>query len=144
MEPAFGNLGGGPPRVYIDEMLLAVGESDADLGSAFYCEMVRCRLRLRGHDTHAVTDTGYWFESWFNFYLPGEALGLDGSAWYVKRQWITMRWPYDERARMIGERVYDHPDITQVHPIDESDVITSVEAKERLEPLIRPLPAEKP
>jgi hypothetical protein len=90
--------------------------------------------------THAVTDTGYWFESWFNFYLPGEALGLDDSAWYIKRQWITMRWPYDERVRMIGERVYDHPDITEVLPVDESDVVTPAEAKELLEPLIRPLP----
>ncbi|MGN9914215.1 hypothetical protein ACTMTJ_42475 [Phytohabitans sp. LJ34] len=91
--------------------------------------------------THAVTDTGYWFESWFNFYLPAAAIGLDGSAWYVKRQWVTMRWPYDEGCRMIGERVYDHPDITTILPVDESDVITFAEAKKLLEPLIRPLPA---
>src|SRR5262245_6371354 len=32
--------------------------------------------------SHAVSDGGYWFEGWFNLYLPGEAIGLDVGAWY--------------------------------------------------------------
>jgi hypothetical protein len=88
---------------------------------------------------HAVTDAGYWIECWFNFYLPGAALGLDSDAWYLKRQLITMRWPYDERVRLIGERIYEHADVGEVVQIDPSEVITLAEARELLDPLIRPL-----
>jgi hypothetical protein len=89
---------------------------------------------------HAITDAGYWNESRFNFYLSGAAVGRDPDAWFLRRQWITMRWPYDERARLIGERIYEHADITDLVPIDVSEVITFAEARDLLEPLIRPLP----
>jgi hypothetical protein len=90
--------------------------------------------------THAVSDSGYWCEAWFNFYLPGAALGLDSDTWHLRRQFMTMRWPYDERARLIGERVYEHADIGNVVEIDPAQVITVDEARKVLEPLIRPLP----
>jgi hypothetical protein len=89
---------------------------------------------------HAITDAAYWFESWFNFYLPGAAVGRDEDAWYLRRQWITMRWPYDSRARLIGERIYEHADIGELVQIDASQVITPAEARRILDPLIRPLP----
>jgi hypothetical protein len=89
---------------------------------------------------HATTDSGYWAECWFNFYLPGPALGLTPDAWYLRRQWFSMYWPFDERARLIGEHVYEHAAIREVVQIDPSQVITAAEAKEILTPLIRPIP----
>lgn len=88
---------------------------------------------------HAVTDEGYWLESRFNFYVPGAALGLDPDGWYLRRQWIAMRWPFDEHVRLIGEHIYEHADLTDVVPIDPADVITPEEARRLLEPLIRPI-----
>jgi hypothetical protein len=90
---------------------------------------------------HATTDAGYWAECWFNFYLPGTALGLTADNWYLRRQWITMYWPFDERARLIGEHVYEHAAVREVVQIDPSQVITLAEVKELLTPLIRPLPS---
>ncbi|WP_219471433.1 hypothetical protein [Nonomuraea rhizosphaerae] len=89
---------------------------------------------------HAVSDSGYWFESWFNFYLPGSALGLDSATWHLKRQWITMRWPYDERGLLVGERLYEHADLGEVVEIDPAEVVSFEEARRVLDPLIRPLP----
>jgi hypothetical protein len=98
-------------------------------GAVFACE----------ETAHAITDAGYWHESRFNFYLPGAALDRDPDSWFRKRQWITMHWPYDANARMIGERVYEHRDITEIVEIDPADVITVEDAKRILEPLIRPI-----
>jgi hypothetical protein len=77
---------------------------------------------------------------WFNFFVPGDALGLDGG-WYLKRHWITMFWPFDERARVSGEQVYEHADRNEVVRIDPADVISFADVCEQLEPLLRPLPA---
>jgi hypothetical protein len=107
---------------------------------AFYQEVAGVVFTCEA-TSHAITDDAYWFESWFNFYLPGAAIGRQPDAWYLKRQWISMRWPYDERARLIGEHVYEHVDIAEVVPIDESEVVTFAEACTLLEPLIRPLPS---
>jgi hypothetical protein len=91
--------------------------------------------------THAVTDSSYWVECWFNFHVPATALGLEPDGWYLKRHWITMHWPFDERCRVIGEHIYEHTDLSRLVPIDTADVITFEEARKILDPLIRPLPA---
>ena len=106
--------------------------------TAFYQEQSGVVLAT-DTNTHAVSDDGYWSVCWFNFFVPGAALGLDG-AWYLKRHWITMFWPFDEHARVAGEQVYEHADRSEIIPIDPADVITFAEACEQLEPLLRPLP----
>jgi hypothetical protein len=105
---------------------------------AFYQEQDGVVLATDSN-VHAVSDAGYWSVCWFNFFVPGEALGLDG-AWYLKRHWITMFWPFDERARVAGEQVYEHADRSEIVPIDPADVITFEETCKQLEPLLRPLP----
>jgi hypothetical protein len=105
---------------------------------SFYKEVVGAIIAAE-EITQAVSDAGYWFEGWFNFYLPGAAVGRNDADWFRKRQWITMRWPYDEHALLVGERVYEHTDIGELIPIDVSEVITPDEARKILEPLIRPI-----
>ncbi|WP_203901445.1 hypothetical protein [Virgisporangium aliadipatigenens] len=102
---------------------------------AFYKEVVGVVFACE-ETAHAITDAGYWFEAWFNFFVPGRT----PDEWFRKRQWITMRWPYDAHARLIGERVFEHVDIGETVPIDPAEAITAAEAKKILEPLIRPLP----
>jgi hypothetical protein len=89
---------------------------------------------------HAISDVGYWAECRFNFYLPGAALGLTADAWYIKRQWISMYWPFDKRARLIGEHVYEHTALREVIEIEPSQVLTAAEITDALTPLLRPLP----
>jgi hypothetical protein len=106
--------------------------------TAFYQEQSGVVLATDSN-VHAVSDDGYWSVCWFNFFVPGDALGRDGD-WYLKRHWITMFWPFDERARVAGEQVYEHADRSEIVSIDPADVITFEEAGKLLEPLLRPLP----
>ncbi|HEX4416246.1 MAG TPA: hypothetical protein VH165_00030 [Kofleriaceae bacterium] len=89
---------------------------------------------------HAISDVGYWAECYFHFYLPGTALGLTADAWYIKRQWISMYWPFDKRVRLIGEHVYEHAALREVIEIDPSQVLTTAEMARALTPLLRPIP----
>jgi hypothetical protein len=106
---------------------------------AFYKEQEGV-VRACDGAVHAVTDAGYWAECWLNIYLPAIVVGQEGAGWCLKREWIAMHWPFDERARLIGEHVYEHVDVGEVVQIDPSDVITYLEARALLDPLIRPLP----
>ncbi|GAA0382059.1 hypothetical protein Acor_52650 [Acrocarpospora corrugata] len=100
--------------------------------------------------TQVVNDHGYWAECWFNWYLTGAALAAQGvavsspEATYIKKSWISMFWPFDERGRMLGEHVYEHAAIAEIVPIPEEDFITLEYAKEVLTPLLRPLPVYLP
>ena len=51
-----------------------------------------------------------------------------------------MIWPYDERARLIGERVYEDKPLHRIEHIAREDFISLDDARERLLPLLRPLP----
>jgi hypothetical protein len=106
--------------------------------AAFYREQAGVVLATDSN-VHAVSDDGYWSVCWFNFFVPGDALGLDGG-WYLKRHWIPRFWPFDERARVNGEQVYEHADRNEVVRIDPADVISFADVCEQLEPLLRPLP----
>ena len=79
--------------------------------------------------------------------MPGAVLAeggvpVDASATYLAKMAIAMIWPYDERGRMIGEDVWEYDrsvrDFIELAP---EDVLTSDQAGELLEPLIKPLPA---
>jgi hypothetical protein len=93
----------------------------------------------------AVADWGLASEAIFNTYVDGSALpdGEQGEFYIVRRR-VAMHWPYDRHARLIGEHVYEHAAHTETVQIPESDFITLDEAKEKLIPLIRPLPAFEP
>jgi hypothetical protein len=94
----------------------------------------------------AVADWGFTSESIFNHYTPGRVLVEAGEdlddpdAWYLLRHRIAMVWHYDDRARMIGEHVYEDATSRAIVKLAPEDVVTREEAREALAPLIRPLP----
>jgi hypothetical protein len=67
----------------------------------------------------------------------------DLDAWYMKRTMVASFWPYDERARLIGEHGGSIGPV-EIMQIPESEVITQAEAREKLLPIINPLPAYDP
>jgi len=97
-----------------------------------------------------VSDWGLASEAFFNTYARGrnlQAKGLpvdDPDGFYYLRQKFAMMWPYDERGRMIGEHVYENKAFLEVVKINEADFLTLADARERLLPLLRPLPVYEP
>jgi PAS domain-containing protein len=88
-----------------------------------------------------VADWGLASEAIFNSYARGDILpDGDPDGHYIVRQRIAMHWPYDPRGRLIGEHVYEHTHHSEVIRIPESEFITVAEARDTLDPLIRPLP----
>jgi hypothetical protein len=94
----------------------------------------------------AVADWGFASESIFNHYTPGRVLIEGGDdvddpdAWYLLRHRLAMVWHYDDRARMIGEHVYEDATSREIVKLGPEDVVTREEARETLAPMIRPLP----
>jgi hypothetical protein len=65
----------------------------------------------------------------------------DLGAHYLYRSRQLMLWTYDDRCRLVGENVWEvDPSSAQVIKLDEADVLTVAAARERLDPLIAPLP----
>ncbi|AHK36068.1 hypothetical protein [Rhodococcus opacus] len=94
----------------------------------------------------AVADWGFASDSIFNTYVRGQYApdrGIevdDPDGYYILRQHFAMIWRYDERARLIGEHVYENIALQEISEIPEGDFITLAEAKTALRPLLRPLP----
>jgi len=99
----------------------------------------------------AVADWGFASEAIVNFFVSGVAasaafqrgeskLDADPEKFYVIRRRMSMQWLYDERGRLIGEHVYEHADHVEIREVPESEFITLNEAREKLLPLLRPLP----
>ncbi|BCM67847.1 MULTISPECIES: hypothetical protein [Streptomyces] len=85
--------------------------------------------------------TGYQFK-------PGHILAAAGidvddhDAMYIYKASEEMVWPYDDRCRLVGEDVWEvDPDRAEIIKLDPADVITPQEARQILDPFIRPLPA---
>lgn len=81
-------------------------------------------------------------------YKPGKVLAAAGfdiddeNAMYIYKAREEMVWPYDDRGRLIGEDVWEvDPAQAEIIELDPADVITTREAAEILNPLIKPLPA---
>lgn len=97
-----------------------------------------------------VSDWGFASEAFFNAYYRGHALISQGmkvdkpDGFYVVRQKYVMLFTYDERARLIGEQVYENKAILTVSEIPEEDFLTLEDARGRLMPLLRPLPVYDP
>jgi hypothetical protein len=89
----------------------------------------------------AVADWGFASEAWFHTYTPARFVpGGDPDKFYLRRQLVAIHWPYDRRGRMIGEHVYVHDAATETHEIPAHEYITIADAREKLLPLLRPLP----
>ena len=69
----------------------------------------------------------------------------DETAYYLyKTTGLQQVWPYDERCRMIGEDVWEDKatsNNTSIIKLDPADVVTTEQAREILDPYIKPLPS---
>ncbi len=87
-----------------------------------------------------IDDWGFASEAIYNTFMTGETARHRGCAdadpakKYIERRWLCMIWPYDERARMIGERVY--PATATFTECAESDFLTLDDANRAFAPLI--------
>ena len=97
-----------------------------------------------------VSDWGFASESTFNSYYRGSTLievGVpvdDPDGYFIMRQKYVMLWPYDERGRMIGEQVFENKAFYELIQITQEDFLTIEDARARLLPMLRPLPAFDP
>ncbi len=97
-----------------------------------------------------VSDWGFASEATFNSYYRGSTLidvGVpvdDPDGYFIMRQKYVMLWPYDERGRMIGEQVYENKAFYELIQIPQDDFLTIADARERLLPMLRPLPIFDP
>ena len=93
-----------------------------------------------------VSDWGFASEALFKSYYRGFTLIEDGievpdpDGFYVLQQGYVMLWNYDDKARMIGEQVYENRALYDLQEIPEEDFITLEDARAQLMPLLRPLP----
>ncbi|TCJ13870.1 hypothetical protein E0L93_14260 [Rubrobacter taiwanensis] len=87
-------------------------------------------------DMIAVADWGLCDELTFNFLVTGEILGEfgvevdDGESYYHFKTRQAFVWPYDERARLIGEHLYVDETSASVQKVDDDEVITPERAAE--------------
>jgi hypothetical protein len=66
----------------------------------------------------------------------------DENSMYLYSNYVEMIWPYDDRGRLVGENVWEpEPEKAEIIKLDRSEVVTTAQAAERLNPLIRPLPS---
>jgi hypothetical protein len=93
-----------------------------------------------------VDDWGFASDSDFVTYQRGHNLiekgfqVADPAGYYREIQHFVMIWPYDEHARLIGERVYENRPLHRIEQITAEEFITVDDARARLLPLLRPLP----
>lgn len=94
----------------------------------------------------AVADHGFSGEVVFNAFVPAPMLGDsafadirpgdDAGEMYLLRRTLAFVWPYDERARLIGEHVYEDAASREITRPDPADIITADRAAELLAPEI--------
>jgi hypothetical protein len=83
-------------------------------------------------------DWGFAGEATFNHFVPGKMLAHEGEdiddldATYLVTMRILQAWPYDERARLIGENFFEYRSRRIVTKPDPVDVITPAEARRLL------------
>jgi hypothetical protein len=101
---------------YSQDETLAVGDNMIVTRTILYQQQLGSELRQRGID-------------------------VDEDAMYLAKANIAMIWPYDDRGRMIGEDVWEYDDAEHDFiKLDPADVVSTKQAAELLDPLIKPLP----
>jgi hypothetical protein len=91
-----------------------------------------------------VDDFGFMTEYVSNRFWPGSLLRSQGDdiddpdSVYLVSMTQAMVWPYDERARVIGERVYRGSD-RKIRKCSPEEVITMEECREKLIPVLPPV-----
>ncbi|BBC38507.1 hypothetical protein SGFS_098010 [Streptomyces graminofaciens] len=130
--------------VNVNGMSLTLEGEEAILGLYSSLEEREATVMVVEDERFMVSDWGFASESYFNAFMPGTLVppswDADPDKLYILRQFFSMIWPYDESGRMIGEHVYEHVDKSQLIEVNPEDYITLAEAREKLLPLLRPLP----
>jgi hypothetical protein len=116
--------------------------------TAFYESLVAANALVMwvGEQDIAVNDHGFSGEVVFNAFVPAPMLGdnpfgnvragEDADEMYLLRRTLAFVWPYDERARLIGEHVYEDGASREIIKPDPADVITAERAAQLLAPEI--------
>ncbi|MDG5493283.1 hypothetical protein [Niveispirillum sp. BGYR6] len=98
-------------------------------------------VMLLEHEELVVDDWGFASEALYHTFMSGEsaiARGLpdaDPTKKYIEHRWICMVWPYDDKARMIGERVYP-AHTASFTECPEEDFLTLDDVRRSFDPLI--------
>jgi len=88
-----------------------------------------------------VVSTMIGYQQTLGSALVAGGVEADEHAMYLLRGRVAMIWPYDERCRLVGENVWEYDESDhQLIELDPDDVLTTEQAAELLEPLIKPLP----
>ena len=96
---------------------------------------------LLEHENIVVSDWGFASEALYNTFMTAQAAVENGydvddpNGKYIESRWVCMMWPYDEKGRMIGERVYPAPTAT-LRKCPEDEFVTLENARAAFEPLI--------
>lgn len=91
-----------------------------------------------------VNDHGFMTEYISHRFWPGKLLRElgddidDPDATYLVSLSQMMHWPYDEHARVIGERVYRGSD-REIRKCEPQEIITMEECREKLIPVLPPV-----
>src|SRR5882757_5447302 len=108
---------------------------------AFYEELGHAGAVLWNTDESvAVADWGFAAELTLHQLLPGAALVADGEqvddpeAIYHLSSRQAFIWPYDERARLKGEHIYEDVGTRRFERVDPGDAITPERAAELFAP----------
>jgi hypothetical protein len=67
----------------------------------------------------------------------------DLDAHYCMTEMVSMVWPYDDDAKLIGENVLEDPGTRQVWKLDPAEVMTNEEALAILAPMLDELTATR-
>ena len=129
------------PDMMVDEPVYRInwGEPSVIRGKEGVLEFYRSAGRYvmwNSEDRIAVADWGLCDELTFNFLTTGEILaefGIevdDKGAHYHFTSRQAFVWPYDERARLIGEHLYVDETSVSVREVDPSEVVNPERARE--------------
>jgi hypothetical protein len=89
-----------------------------------------------------VASTMVGYQQTLGSALVAGGIDADEDAMYLIRARVAMISSYDERCRLIGENVWEYDASEhELIELDPEDVLTTEQAAELLEPLIKPLPA---
>ena len=90
---------------------------------------------------YLVVSTMVGYQQTLGSVLAETGIDADPEAMYLRRGRVAMIWPYDERCRLVGENVWEYDDSEhELVKLEPDEVLSTQQAAERLDPMIKPLP----
>ncbi|MEA2421161.1 MAG: hypothetical protein QOF55_260 [Thermoleophilaceae bacterium] len=132
---------------FFGQQLKLEGREQVEAVYREWTETDQCVFYAGSEEEIAVGDTmivsrGVNVQQTLGSALVGAGIDADPSAMYLVKARIALVWPYDARCRLIGEDVWEYDaSEREIVELDPADVLTAQQARELLEPLIKPLPA---